>query len=111
MNLMMLLNMSLWAYGMGVWPCYLASVIYISALIMFMGMRELAVALSDPFGDDAVDFPTRTWFEETLVYCNELLECDYEMTLASVLQMEDGSHLHESHEVEMSVSVGRRGSD
>lgn len=85
MNFMMTLNLCLWAYGMGVWPSNLASVIFMLALVMFLGVRELAGALSDPYGEDSVDFPTRIWAAELMHHTTELIHCDWEMTLAAAL--------------------------
>lgn len=61
MNLMLMLNLALWAYALGCENSYVAPVIYMFVQMMFQGVRELSTALSDPFGDDEVDFPLNFW--------------------------------------------------
>eukprot|EP00928_Gymnodinium_smaydae_P062815 TRINITY_DN46587_c0_g1_i1.p1 TRINITY_DN46587_c0_g1~~TRINITY_DN46587_c0_g1_i1.p1 ORF type:complete len:388 (+),score=73.49 TRINITY_DN46587_c0_g1_i1:224-1387(+) len=61
MNLMLVLNLVLWAYALGCQESFFAPVIYMFVQMMFQGIRELSTALSDPFGDDEVDFPTLDW--------------------------------------------------
>merc|ERR1711953_717678 len=61
MNLMLVLNLILWAYALGLVESYFAPVIFLFVQLMFQGLRELSVALSDPFGDDDTDFPLNEW--------------------------------------------------
>merc|ERR1711879_952324 len=63
MNMMLLLNLVLWAYALGCQNSYWAPVIYMFVQMMFQGVRELSTALSDPFGDDEVDFDVNTWMK------------------------------------------------
>ena len=44
-----------------------------------MGVREVAMGMSDPFGDDEVDFPVDDWFQEVLHTCIHLLEFEYKV--------------------------------
>ena len=55
MNLMLLLNLFLWAYSLGCQESFFAPFIYMFVQMMFQGIRELSTALSNPFGDDEVD--------------------------------------------------------
>ncbi len=48
MNLMLLVNLTLLGYGMGVYPGYLSSVSYIVTLFIFMGMREVSAGVLRP---------------------------------------------------------------
>merc|ERR1711967_60024 len=44
--------------------------------MIFMGIRELSVALADPYGEDAADFPVNQWMNQLYmraVYLSE--EC------------------------------------
>lgn len=61
MNLMLMLNLLLWAYSLGCQDSYFAPFIYMFVQMMFQGIRELSTALSNPFGDDEVDFPITDW--------------------------------------------------
>merc|ERR1719199_1540099 len=61
MNLMLMLNLFLWSYSLGCQDSYWSPVIYMFVQMMFQGIRELSTALSDPFGDDEVDFPVTKW--------------------------------------------------
>ena len=57
MNLMMFLNLMLWAYALGIEDSYFAPAIFMFVQLMFQGVRELCAGSSDPYGDDEVDFP------------------------------------------------------
>jgi len=76
MNLMLTINFTLWAYGMGMYWSYIASVIFVFSLLIFLGMKELSAALSDPFGDDVVDFPLNDWIMAYWKDCHHFLEAD-----------------------------------
>ena len=57
MHLLLLLTLILIAYGlvpMGSWP--ITTVVQAMASLTFIGLREIAVAMAHPFGDDDVDF-------------------------------------------------------
>jgi len=76
MNLMLFTNFSMWAYGMGMYDSWIASFIFVCSLLIFLGMKELSACLSDPFGDDAVDFPLNRWIEESWRAAHFFLESD-----------------------------------
>lgn len=61
MNLMLMLNLLLWAYSLACEDSFFAPLIYMFVQMMFQGIRELSTALSDPFGNDEVDFPVNEW--------------------------------------------------
>lgn len=61
LHLMMVLNLSLWAYAMGIEEKNFAPAVFVLASVIFMGLVELAQQLSLPFGDDEVDFPVEEW--------------------------------------------------
>mmetsp|Transcript_47144 Transcript_47144/g.102593 ORF Transcript_47144/g.102593 Transcript_47144/m.102593 type:complete len:378 (+) Transcript_47144:45-1178(+) len=61
LNLMLSINLILWGYGMGCMDTFFAPAIYFVTTLIFLGMRELSGVLSNPFGDDEVDFPLTTW--------------------------------------------------
>jgi predicted membrane chloride channel (bestrophin family) len=57
LNLMVLVTLSLVAYGLvGYGNPILTFFIHCIICTIFIGMKNLAVAMSDPFGDDAIDF-------------------------------------------------------
>merc|ERR1719160_1847349 len=61
MNLMLMLNLFLWAYSLGCQDSWFAPLIYMFVQMMFQGLRELSTALSDPYGTDEVDFALNDW--------------------------------------------------
>jgi len=79
MNLMLALNLVLWAYSLGCQDSYFAPLIYMFVQMMFQGIRELSTALSDPFGDDEVDFPINDWMLTLYVRVYGLLEDPYDI--------------------------------
>lgn len=66
LNMMVGVNLLLWAYGLGVAESIFSPVVFFFAQLIFMGMMELASQLSNPFGDDEVDFPVNTWLSQFL---------------------------------------------
>lgn len=58
---MISINLFFWAYVMGVTYSIFAPFVFSFAMLIFMGMMELASQLSDPFGEDEVDFPIKHW--------------------------------------------------
>jgi len=62
--LMISINLILWAYGMGTTDSYFAPVVFYFAALIFVGMMELASQLSNPFGEDEVDFPIDEWLTQ-----------------------------------------------
>jgi predicted membrane chloride channel (bestrophin family) len=57
LNLMVLVTLTLVAYGLvGYGDPILTFFIHSIICTIFIGMKNLAVAMSDPFGDDAIDF-------------------------------------------------------
>ena len=76
-NLLLSVNLSLTCYVTGVCTESLfAPILNFLALVVFLGIRELNVALSDPFGGDEVDFPMRLWLECMIMQDVALLEAD-----------------------------------
>merc|ERR1711904_555775 len=59
----LILNLVLWAYSLGCQDSYWSPVIYMFVQMMFQGVREPSTALSDPFGDDEVDFDVNAWMK------------------------------------------------
>jgi len=80
MNLMLILNLVLWAYSLGCQESWWAPVIYMFVQMMFQGIRELSTALSDPFGDDEVDFPVTEWMIAVYARMYGILEDPFDIT-------------------------------
>eukprot|EP00927_Polykrikos_kofoidii_P029635 TRINITY_DN25600_c0_g1_i1.p1 TRINITY_DN25600_c0_g1~~TRINITY_DN25600_c0_g1_i1.p1 ORF type:complete len:408 (+),score=58.93 TRINITY_DN25600_c0_g1_i1:218-1441(+) len=74
MNLMLLLNLGLWAYALALEDSVFAPLIFFFTQLMFQGIRELTIALADPFGTDETDFPLSEWMSEIYVRVQCLLE-------------------------------------
>jgi len=77
LNAMVLINLILWGYAMAICDSMFASVIYVMASIIFMGMMELADELLMPFGTDEVDFPTKDWLDDLLEAVEVILNGEY----------------------------------
>jgi len=61
---MVSVNMLIWAYGMGLTDSVLVPIVYVFLVLIFVGMMVLASQLSDPFGEDEVDFPIKAWVDK-----------------------------------------------
>eukprot|EP00747_Dinoflagellata_sp_TGD_P180935 gnl/TRDRNA2_/TRDRNA2_34216_c0_seq1.p1 gnl/TRDRNA2_/TRDRNA2_34216_c0~~gnl/TRDRNA2_/TRDRNA2_34216_c0_seq1.p1 ORF type:complete len:426 (+),score=53.68 gnl/TRDRNA2_/TRDRNA2_34216_c0_seq1:115-1392(+) len=77
LNIMIVVNLLLWAYGMGISDSMFAPFIYFFSALTFMGIMELASQLADPFGNDAVDFDQNGWMAEVLNNSAVVLEYHY----------------------------------
>jgi len=67
LNLMLCVNIFLWAVFLGVDPSIWSPLVFFSATFIFMSLMELAVLMSNPFGDDDVDFPLEEWLTDITV--------------------------------------------
>jgi len=83
MNLMLCLNLTLWSYSLALEDSYFASVIFLFVQLVFQGIRELSVALADPYGDDDADFPLDDWMTQLYVRVNSLVEDSFDPTTHS----------------------------
>eukprot|EP00928_Gymnodinium_smaydae_P096932 TRINITY_DN8664_c0_g1_i1.p1 TRINITY_DN8664_c0_g1~~TRINITY_DN8664_c0_g1_i1.p1 ORF type:complete len:390 (+),score=97.53 TRINITY_DN8664_c0_g1_i1:264-1433(+) len=79
MNFMLMLNLFLWSYALALDDSVFAPLIYFFAQLMFQGLRELSVALSDPFGDDDTDFPLNEWMTQLYLRMQYVVEDDFEV--------------------------------
>lgn len=50
------------------------SIGYMLVLTLLLGLREVSIGMSDPFGDDPVDFPIKYWLFQLFSECAVLLE-------------------------------------
>merc|ERR1712100_502020 len=78
LNVMIAVNLLIWAYGMGITKSVFAPIVYLFSALIFMGMIELAAQLADPFGDDVVDFPVHVWVSELVEDLVMLVQYGYE---------------------------------
>jgi len=71
MNLMLLLNLTLWAFSFGLMDSFMATPIFLFVQLVFQGIRELSISLADPYGCDEADFPLSEWMNSlyTRVVC------------------------------------------
>eukprot|EP00927_Polykrikos_kofoidii_P014969 TRINITY_DN16627_c0_g3_i1.p1 TRINITY_DN16627_c0_g3~~TRINITY_DN16627_c0_g3_i1.p1 ORF type:complete len:417 (+),score=95.03 TRINITY_DN16627_c0_g3_i1:150-1253(+) len=103
MNLMLALNLMLWAYSLGCQDSWFAPVIFMFVQMMFQGIRELSTALSDPFGEDEVDFPLNDWMMGLYARVYGILEDPYDISqldldeVESLLDPSDAYHLISMH--------------
>jgi len=77
LNSMVLFNLFLWAYAMAICESCWASLVYVGCTLIFLGCLQLADMLSDPFGDDEVDFPVDAWLEHLLKASEILMHQSY----------------------------------
>merc|ERR1712224_474590 len=90
MNLMLMLNLLLWAYSLGCQDSWFAPVIYMFVQLMFQGLRELSTALSDPYGSDEVDFQINDWIVPLYTRMNAALGSYIEV---DEVEIDHASHL------------------
>lgn len=64
LSVMIIMNLALWAYSMGCSDSIFAPVVFFFSSLIFVGMMELSSELSDPFGQDEVDFPVQEWLQD-----------------------------------------------
>lgn len=76
MNVLLVVNLSLWAYTMAASDSFYGIAIFFVVELIFMGMMRVGSALSDPFGSDAVDFPMAAWLYDVFDRAEMLLEYD-----------------------------------
>jgi len=77
LSVLVIVNLGLWAYAMGLTASWFGPVVYVFCSGTFIGMLNLAGKLSDPFGDDAVDFDVHRWTSACLALVVELMETQY----------------------------------
>lgn len=92
LNTMVVINLTLWSYGFAVCYSVFAPMCYFMATLIFMGILEMCMLLSDPFGEDITDFPLGKWLSETLTRCQILVEdtCPFDADgFASLVALEE----------------------
>lgn len=77
MNVMLSLNLLLWAYAMALQDSMWANLIFAFVQLMFQGLRELSIALADPYGTDDTDFPVSVWMTELYHKVNCIIEDEW----------------------------------
>lgn len=81
-NWLMLYNLIFWAYSFAVMDSVVATVIYLTIQLVFQGIRELTIAMADPFGFDDSDFPVNEWANVLYKRVVALVEDPWEMSKA-----------------------------
>jgi len=61
LNMLQNINFLLYSYALCHLESYLTPIVLFVVILITVGMREVAVALSNPFGTDDVDFPVNKW--------------------------------------------------
>uniref|UniRef100_A0A7S4NME3 Bestrophin homolog n=1 Tax=Prymnesium polylepis TaxID=72548 RepID=A0A7S4NME3_9EUKA len=64
LNLLQNINYGLYTYALLEFESNLTPVVLWVMVVVTVGMREVATALSNPFGDDDVDFPVNKWIAQ-----------------------------------------------
>lgn len=65
MNLILVFNVALLATVPAMFRSYWTVFPFFVALLIYMGLREVSTALSDPFNQDSVDFPIPSFLSQT----------------------------------------------
>merc|ERR1740121_1231945 len=73
---MIVSNLTTLAYATALSDSWWAPPVFVCCSVIFLGMMDLSSQLSDPFGDDAVDFDVRSWADEAVAVASSLLEND-----------------------------------
>eukprot|EP00747_Dinoflagellata_sp_TGD_P059554 gnl/TRDRNA2_/TRDRNA2_151623_c0_seq1.p1 gnl/TRDRNA2_/TRDRNA2_151623_c0~~gnl/TRDRNA2_/TRDRNA2_151623_c0_seq1.p1 ORF type:complete len:448 (-),score=50.93 gnl/TRDRNA2_/TRDRNA2_151623_c0_seq1:148-1491(-) len=105
LNVMILVNLVLWAYGMGVTESWAGPLVYFFSELIFMGLMELAGQFSDPFGTDATDFPLNAWVSEAAVQASILLEHLTPELLRDWKRVLDGAEAPKKLNRQLSINV------
>jgi len=61
LNMLQNINFLLYSYALCDLESYLSPIVLFVVILITVGMREVAVALSNPFGRDDIDFPVNKW--------------------------------------------------
>lgn len=77
LSIMVCINLTLWAYSIGLSNSIFAPVVFFFASLIFLGMLELSHALSDPFGEDEVDFNVDAWMAKCVEQLIDIIEDFY----------------------------------
>merc|ERR1712107_538292 len=99
---MLMLNLMLWSYSLALQDSEFAPVIFMFVQLMFQGLRELSIALSDPFGDDATDFPIGEWLSQLYRKVHIIVEHPYDM---KEVRLHDHFPLHKPKDGETFLDV------
>lgn len=77
LSVMIIMNLIMWGYAMGMSPSIFAPSVYFCTSFIFIGMVELSSELSDPFGADEVDFPLSYWISDVVTEIAQTIEDEY----------------------------------
>lgn len=77
LNVMVGMNVALWAYKMALTHSIFGPVVFFFASTIFIAMLELAKQLSDVFGNDDVDFPLHIWLSKFVQNSIAFVASDY----------------------------------
>lgn len=95
LNLMVIVNLLLLAYGMaGLGPTPVTVACFTIVCVVFIGLRDLAVSMANPFGEDEIDFKFETFLAAS--YTNAIAHlCDLHPPSGSELPTELANPLEE----------------
>lgn len=74
MGMVLLINFFLFGFIMSLFRTFWTCIPFAMVLLLFMGLREVATQLADPFGQDDVDFPVAAFLNYTFESSFCLLE-------------------------------------
>merc|ERR1719480_212475 len=74
MNVVLVLNIGMLVLLPSLFRNFMTNIPVVTALFLFMGLREVSLALSDPFGMDTLDLPVTAFLNTTFDRCACVLE-------------------------------------
>lgn len=89
MNFVLCLNFAVVSVVLSIFLTYMTIFPYAITLLIFLGIRETAGCLSDPFGQDSIDFPLHKFLEHAFDSCVALLESFSSVEDMHILQQID----------------------
>lgn len=81
LNAMICINCALWAVSMSATQSVFGPFVFLVSCLLYVGMLEVAKAMSNPFGDDDVDFPLELWYDK-FIEAHRTLLLDYDIPMS-----------------------------
>merc|ERR1711862_606533 len=77
LNFMIFMVLLLWAYKLAVSLEYTAPFLFLTMELVLIGMLEMDILLSNPFGHDALDFEVAKWMYGSFKTSLAVMEYDF----------------------------------
>lgn len=77
LNVMVVINLAIWAYALGMSSSLLAPACYLFLSVIVLGVLDVSAQLWNPLDNSAVDFPLTSWIQDALQNLDALMEYDH----------------------------------